>query len=150
MLKWEHGDVRCQACLAEYNFEAVRRLGIAHCPHCRTSLPPMWIREDGYIHVNWQELRVLAIYAQRWGSKFDLSKKGNQDAIRAFGNILRHLERFKPQGANPLTIKDDPIIEGHVVEQDVGRYDDLQLDPNADLKPGPDGKIKAPYRFKKP
>ena len=90
-------DTRCPVCLAEFNREAVRVAGYKDCPHCHTVIPPMQIRDDGYVKMNWQDIRVLAIYAQRWAIRLDTTKKGNMHAMQALSNILGHLERYRPK-----------------------------------------------------
>lgn len=66
----------------------------------------MKIAEDGYIHVNWQDIRVLAIFAQRWIETFPPSK-GNDDAKTAVRNIVQRLYRFKPPTGYDL----DPMMQ---------------------------------------
>ena len=98
-------DIRCAVCRAEYNSEALRKSRIKDCPHCHTLVPPLKMAHDGYFRANWQDIRVLATYAQRWAIRFDTDKKGNCDAIQALENIIRALDAYQPKGGESLWIK---------------------------------------------
>ncbi len=64
------------------------------------------MNHDGYIKVNWQEMRVLVIYAKRWAMAFDLANRTNQDAVKALNNIVLHLEQYQPKGAETFVTTD--------------------------------------------
>jgi len=97
-------DIRCSVCLREFNTAQLKSEGLFNgtCPICGTGIKPHKMAEDGYVKVNWQELRVLAIYARRWADTFDRRPLGNLQAITVLENILKRLERYKPPGADPL------------------------------------------------
>jgi hypothetical protein len=95
-------DLRCPVCLAEFYLEKKPNAMLGRCPSCSTEIARMLVREDGYIFINWQQLRTLAIYAARWSGSFDLNKKGNMDAMQALTHILMHLQTFQPKGSAPL------------------------------------------------
>lgn len=103
-------DMRCPVCLSEWNQSDLMSAGIKTCPHCKTIIQPLKIEHDGYIFINWQDLRVLAIYSKRWASMFDMTQKGNQDAVQALENILEGIRRYQPTGTPQLTPPLDTVI----------------------------------------
>ena len=150
-------DLRCPVCLLEWNLAAMQAAGVIGCPSCHTKIQPLKISEDGYIKINWQDLRVLAIYAQRWSITFDLQNGGNRDALRALQNILNNLRNYQPRNAQPLTppfdaiiVKGGPPMRGAPIDLFEG---ELVVDEfthvTADmLKPDHTGMIPSPF-FKK-
>lgn len=145
-------DLRCPVCLFEFNLAAMMAAGVRGCPSCKTSLQPLKISEDGYIKVNWQDLRVLAIYAQRWSITFDLANGGNRDALKALQNIIANLKRFEPKGAQPLVPTFDAImIERRGPELRMpssgDNFEVVDFPPNV-WKPDHTGMIPSPF-FKK-
>lgn len=112
MVVYFHGanDKRCPVCLCEWNEAVMTKAGIKQCPNCKTVIAPMDIKDDGYIRINWQDMRVLAVYAKRWSAMFDLKVKGNRDAVQALIHILYKIEGFKPKNAKPLTPLEDDIV----------------------------------------
>lgn len=54
-----NNDIRCPVCLAEFNATALLATNAKDCPNCHTLLYPMLIKHDGYVKLNWQDLRVL-------------------------------------------------------------------------------------------
>lgn len=101
-------DVRCVVCEREYSLDAIRRAGIIGCPDCGTTLEPVYLAHDGYVRVNWQDLRMLAIFATRWSRRFDRSKRGNRDTLAALENIIEKLERYQPKNSRPLMGDNEP------------------------------------------
>lgn len=124
-------NVKCYICLNTCNFEEVIAAKIIGCPNCGTQVPPMKLNEFGYIHVNWQDIRVLAIYAQRWAETFPKDIKGNIDHVQALKNIVGNLQRFRPPTGDPLDaeIQAPPVAEAIEQRKVIG--------------------IKSPYFYKK-
>lgn len=106
-LFFKKSDSRCQVCNAEWNSFALKQSGLRGCPNCKSLLQPMKIEEDGYIHVNWQEVRVLAIYANRWSQIFDLNTKITDEAKVVLHNILHKLETYRPEQGDLLIPRND-------------------------------------------
>ncbi len=106
-------DVRCIVCNHEYNIANARSKGVSGCPKCATVINAMPIPHDGYIKVNWEEIRMLALFAQRWTSLFDRTNQGNKDTKRAIERICKKLEERKPKTGYTLieeTMKDESVI----------------------------------------
>lgn len=157
----EPNDLRCPVCQATWNQEALMRIGIKGCPHCKTVIEPLLISQDGYIKVNWQDLRVLAIYAWRWTQVFDTRKKGDVDAIIAFQNILDALAKYQPKDGAPIipfdNVRPDPsIIDAIMAEIKMAEMNAKPKHPERkeemnfiikqeDLKPNAEGKIPSPF-----
>lgn len=138
-------DLRCPVCLAEFSFKAMANSGIKDCPMCHTILQPLEVKHDGYIRVNWQDMRTLATYASRWSRVFDTKNKGDVDAIIALQNIIEGLSRFRPLGAEPIIPLKDPMRDGDK-SIDVRKLAEINTGDNlSGLKPGKDGKIVSPF-----
>lgn len=139
-------DLRCPVCLCEYNFKALAHQGIKQCPSCKTVLQPLLKRHDGYIQVNWQDMRTLAIYALRWSKIFDMNKQGDKDAHKALHNIISNLARFQPQGAPQIVPEKDAVYEGMKrleVQKlgDIGEGDNMKMPFKKDAS----GHIISPF-----
>lgn len=142
-------DMRCPVCLLEWNKLAMQAVGIKVCPQCKTSIPALEIANDGYIKANWQDLRVLAIYAKRWAQVFNLKKQGDRDALQALDNILVNIQRFKPKNAIDLVPPHDDVIIG-VIERHENPPMVQIVKEVTDHKAGKDsnGNITSPYFYK--
>ena len=114
---------RCPVCLED--FDTIRKSKPYTCEYCGTRIPPLETALDGYIRVNWQDMRVLVIYARRWASMFDLTRRGNQDAARMLGNITGQVKTFRPQDGEK--IEDDKIINRNI--------ENTEEEPNGILSP---------------
>lgn len=55
--------------------------------------------------MNWQHLRMLAIYAQRWAAQLDRQEPFVEDSIKVIEAIVKDIEKMKPQ--NALTARDE-------------------------------------------
>lgn len=127
-------ELMCQVCLHEYDVAHQKVLGV--CPFCGTKLEPMVNAQAGYIRIHWQQLRVLAIYAQRWTMHFDTGKRGNRDAVQALKNIINHLSQFRPRGAEPIVPPEEVQVQTTLAKT---------ADAPENLEREPDGSVKSPY-----
>jgi hypothetical protein len=110
------------------------------CPCCGTQLKPYLTAHDGYIRINWQELRILAAYSMRWMETFTeamLQMRANADMVRTVEQIIRQLQIYQPKGCKPLL--NQPITTP-VVE--------LEINPDAKLEPDATGNIPSPFQRK--
>lgn len=144
MAVFKKHDQRCPVCLSEFNSQEMRQAGFKSCPVCKTTLQPLTISHDGYIRINWQDMRVLAIYARRWSMGFDLTKKGNRDAIQALENIIANLSKYKPNMSEPIVPAVDAFIVGNM--QAEYNLDNVPLN----LKPDHTGMIPSPFYKRMP
>lgn len=154
-------DLRCPVCLATWNQEVLMKIGIKSCPHCKTVIEPLLISQDGYIKINWQDLRVLAIYAWRWTQMFDRTRKGDVDAIIVFENILKHLSQYQPKDGAPIIPIQKAVPDPAIVAAIMGQLRKVEMLPKPkhpepkvemtfeikqeDLKPNAEGKIPSPF-----
>jgi hypothetical protein len=143
MAIFKKNDLRCPVCLAEYNSVEMAHAGIKHCPACKTVIQPMRIEHDGYIKINWHNIRVLANYARRWTLTFDIASKGNRDAIQALLNIINALSVYRPKQAEPIVPQIDPVMEGYVQQVEYTEPEGV-----IELKADHTGNIPSPW-FKK-
>jgi len=83
------------------------------CPNCHTWVPPMKKSEDGYIKVNWQDIRVLAIYAQRWAATFPTENDDDKKAIVALNKIIAKIAQYRPPTGGDLdpALNAPPVME---------------------------------------
>lgn len=150
-------DRRCPVCRAEWNEKAIREAGggrVCPNPECGTVIEPLNTDYDGYVRINWQDLRVLAIYARRWSMLFDMTRKPNQDAVKALFTIIEGLKKYQPKGAPPLVPNEDRIevVNGIVQQQEntrPGAGGDVVLDEGATWEKDEQGNIKSPFHFRK-
>lgn len=136
----KHNDIRCPVCLSEWNLADVTAQGHKNCPQCHTPIMPMKISEDGYVKLNWQDVRVLAQYARRWTVFFDRKNKSDVDAIIALNHIVAKLQMCMPKDALPL------FPQHEVIEIKQGRPPDM-LDETKPIELTPDatGNIPSPF-----
>lgn len=151
-------DTRCSVCYAEWNEAELKKAGVIGCPHCKTRVQTMKISHDGFIQINWQDLRVLAIYATRWMSLHDKEQNlYNREADVALANILNKLSRYRPKdGATIVPDIDVGKVPIEIVQmiRNIGKPKqekpefDFNIN-NQDLKPNEEGKIPSPFIKKK-
>ena len=145
-------DIRCPVCLKEFESRVAFTPTQSSCPNCHTALLPLFIEHDGYFKANWQDLRVLAIYAKRWTAMFDMTNKGNQEAVIALNNIIRSLSKHQPKNAPPLVLDNDVVVIGNIqpVPQPPPKQETIMLDESEtrELKPDETGMIPSPFKRK--
>jgi len=95
--------VRCVICGQTYNLKDVLKAN--KCPDCSTVLPPLNPELDVTITLNWEELRLLAQWAENWGIDVDPLDHASQ----AFAAIMYRLSQYRPPEAAPLTILEEQI-----------------------------------------
>lgn len=134
---------RCAVCTAEY---FTNPTGNIACQNCGTKIPPLRVAHDVTVKANWQDLRVLAIYAKRWSHIIPADTKANRQALEALNVVLKSLEKYQPKGAEELNIKNE------VVRIDFGplKGEKKQLAPLPELAGGPWqkdtlGRILSPF-----
>lgn len=93
-------DVRCCVCLSEFALIELQKAKLKECPVCKTRIPLIKVKHDMDVRVNWQDIRMLAIYAQRWAAGFD--QDGDKHALFALQNILTKLAKYKPADGAPF------------------------------------------------
>lgn len=124
----QKNDKRCPCCQAEWNSNALKASGLKGCPHCRTVLEPLKVIEDGYVHLNWQDLRVLVLYAKRWSKIFDTNNRTSLDAIQALNNIIAKVQVHRPEtGALLIPEQDIVTIEKAIKESSQGMVVELTI-----------------------
>lgn len=72
---------------------------------------PVAIAHDGYVKLNWEDVRTLCIYAQRWADQYDTSNLENLDHVRTLKNIVDSLKIYQPKNSEGLDPVKDPIRE---------------------------------------
>lgn len=100
-----NNDIRCPVCLVEFNHYEIKRA--TECPNCHTQVGAYMKVNDGYIKINWQELRILVAYSIRWMATIDMTKRGNRDMAIALNNIILQLNKFKPPYGLPIAINEE-------------------------------------------
>lgn len=103
---------RCIQCDGEFSEEELKQ--VTCCPKCRTRSIPCDISRDLFVPANWQELRILCMWATNWADKLDDQAKSTMAAI------VRRLETQRKDPRWPaLTLLGelrDLKAEGHDIE----------------------------------
>jgi len=116
MEEYAKNDIRCVLCGYEFNLQSIiATQKTKGCPNCGVHETALKIKDDQNIRMNWQEVRVLAIYAQRWASTFDISNPGNKTAVGILNRIVSDLERYRPLGLDGL----DPSIKAPEIAEEI-------------------------------
>lgn len=139
-------DRRCPVCLTEWSSAALKFAGIKGCPKCKTALAPLHTAEDGYIKINWQDVRVLVLYANRWAKVFDETKRVSLDALMALKNITMAVQQYRP-ATGALLIPEQDIV---TIEKEIktNRKGDVVIELTIKHKEDekqPDPKLASPY-----
>lgn len=109
-------DIRCPQCGWQGNLHIAQTVMKAtQCPNCGTKHPPLKLAEDGLIKTNWQDMRILCIYAQRFGAIFDQGIPGNRIAIEILNRIVKEMARYQPPNAPNL----DPQLTDQNIAKDI-------------------------------
>lgn len=64
----ERYGYRCARCEYRPTVEEANA-GLTKCPRCETTAVPLADRHDVEVKINWQELRVLGIFAEQWAAQ---------------------------------------------------------------------------------
>lgn len=77
--------IQCDAEFSEADLDLVKEeldlKQVTCCPRCQTRSIPCDISRDLYVPVNWQELRILCMWATNWADKLDDQAKATMAAI---------------------------------------------------------------------
>jgi hypothetical protein len=119
--------------------------GLTACPQCDSTGIPLGPDNDLTIAVNWQELRVLVMWAERWGSQYERQDAFMLPLVRA---IARRIEGQHPElsARLPLTFLGEVQqlrgafgqVEQNVVSEEL----DLSLPPSCALCGAMEGLIQ--------
>lgn len=125
--------------------------GMKKCARCESTVPMLVISQDGYVHVNWQDLRVLVTFARRWSKHFDMTRDHSYFTVMTLDRIINDLREYQPRGAKDLM---DETEEQTIIQaQERARTNYLVKPADARpikdmLKKGENGLILSPF-FKK-
>lgn len=103
------GSIRCTLCAFEVSKEEADEKNLSACPNCGTTGVPCDPANDVEVKLNWQELSVLSIWAERWALQGD-GKREEGDTSPSMAAlvyaIVERLERQHPEQAKevPLTL----------------------------------------------
>lgn len=130
-LRKNNNDIRCPVCYVEFNEWAIKQEGHKVCPNCKSTVTPLLKSQDGYVYVNWGQLRIMATYAKRWTTLIDIRKKGNWDMVQALDVFIKSLGFYKPNGALQLILEDDlknlPIRSPYYPPPESGLEDGMKI-----------------------
>lgn len=83
---------RCVIC----DFEVESTEGLKGCPKCGTTSIPCDPAEDVTVKINWHELRILGLWAERWA---DANPDAKPNMRQLVISITRRLEVQEPKRA---------------------------------------------------
>jgi len=96
---------QCVGCDFEISADDAGKQNLSECPGCGSSSIPMSSNEVVTIHINWHELRILAIWAERWAIaeiEKDVDRKsGGRGTVYA---IVDRIKAQCPEKKTPLTL----------------------------------------------
>lgn len=137
---------RCLVCGHEVSEREIEERSLSCCPKCENNGVPAAVKHDVSITINWQELRILTIWAERWISSHTEESSRDKYALLTVRAIADRIEKQCPELAKqiPLSflgelkqIKDKfpgVTIEQNVVcgEEDLSIPTDLLKEPGED------------------
>lgn len=92
-------EARCILC----GMEVQDCTGLEACPNCNSKSRPLDPKDDVSVNINWHELRVLAMWSERWAIgavEKDPSSMSGRGLIYA---IVERLQKQHPE-LSPLTL----------------------------------------------
>ena len=108
---------RCILCPFEVD-ESELTDDITCCPGCGTKYIPLSEKYDVDIKINWQELRTLVIWAERWAAEYNQSDPEMTNCVRACAD---RLGKQKPE-----MYKECPLTFFGELKQLEKEYPDMQ------------------------
>jgi len=116
--------LRCTLCYHELNFGQSGNVNC--CPKCEDPGVPMSPDDGVTIDINWHELRILCIWAERWASDFIK----NEYSLKTVRAIASRIEKQRPEKKTPLTFlgeikqleKQYGEVKQNVVQEDDGTF----------------------------
>lgn len=96
----EEMSVRCTRCRSEFTDAQIQHAKA--CPKCGTRGVPMSVAQDVTIKVNWHELRILTMWAERWADQVAKNDDALPDAQAVVPAIARAIQAQHPT-MPPLT-----------------------------------------------
>lgn len=131
---------RCAVC--QHSIEQWERRGKIGCPKCGTMRELLLVAEDGFVRVNWQDLRLIIELAYKTVDRTSMhmikEKREVRDEIIAFEQVVRNLTRFQPRGSRAL------------YERKRRTQYLLEFNDRADMTVQADGTVPSPYYIKRP
>lgn len=109
--------VRCILCESE--FTDIEIEGVSCCPNCGDDSVPCSIDQDITVKINWQELRILAVWATNWAELHCGAR--DQDCI---SKIVDRLKLQKPnESFGSFTVEEEVQQIADVFNSDVELID---------------------------
>lgn len=96
----EEKTIRCTRCRSEFTDAEVE--GHSACPRCGSRGVPMAISQDVSIRINWHELRILVMWAERWAEHMAKDPTALPDVTACVPAIARAIAAQHP-AMPPLT-----------------------------------------------
>lgn len=96
--------LRCIDCGFEVTEKEAEEKKLTCCPNCNSASIPMSSANDIELKINWQELRILVIWAERFAVA--ASDKSMSPTLYSIASRIK--DQFKKLAVNnPLTLADD-------------------------------------------
>jgi hypothetical protein len=94
---------RCIDCCSEFNDEDLIKSKASCCPVCGTLSLPVSVDKDVNITINWNELRILTMWASRWAEQDGF----NESSKISLHKIIKRLSKYRPDGSPALTLVEE-------------------------------------------
>lgn len=127
-------STRCIVCEWSCTREYARNNNLQRCPNCGHEGVPCDPKEDVNITINWHELRILTMFAEKWAGQLD-----NIGSIKAVAAIAKRLKAQYPEKSGLLLFEDVKelqdalpdveisVIGGPITAKNLEIPDDLKL-----------------------
>lgn len=92
----DSNPVRCSVCDGLFTWDEA--LAVRACPRCSSTAAPEAPGFDFVVRMNWEEARLLALFAHSWATQAKLPSVSHVRLERAF----RKFRRVRPEGAFAL------------------------------------------------
>lgn len=125
--------VRCTICGKEFTDEEL--VSAFNCPSCSTKNVPCNISEDVSVKINWHELHILVVWAERWARRIDENAKKFSTTTEPFNHLYTIMviaERLQKQypDKNFLTLFGEirSLRKDYNIESDLDDDSKLNID----------------------
>lgn len=78
--------IRCTLCAAVFTDEQIK--GATSCPNCSYRGIPMAIADDVTVDINWHELRILIMWAERWAQRNEDTDPTMEAAVQSIASRI--------------------------------------------------------------
>lgn len=99
---------RCVLCSFEISKRKAEKDKIKECPNCNTRNPPLDSELDIRLKINWHELRLLCMWAERYAVNLNKAERTTEYSAMVYWIAERLMVQFPElHNQSPLTLADE-------------------------------------------